>query len=204
MEDIPVIAFSVGWREIFKNIAAKNSILFVEGIQEAIRQAKASGLTVDGTPHDAHWNSAGHAIAGEIILRHLNDIGHLHKRDRSIPKSQPKYTDVLRKYRPASDHIIPFGKLTLISLTPRNSKGFRPIEGPYPEWHMPRKVRWMVATEASVNLEGEPKSNTSYSLRIRVLSQVVPQSFKVLLMGPPYWKRILILPTSGTPLTQSR
>jgi hypothetical protein len=41
----------------------------------------------------------------------------------------------------------------------------------------------MVAPEASVNLEGEPKSDTSYSLHIKVLSQAVPQSLKVVLNG---------------------
>jgi len=88
---------------------------------------------------------------------------------------------VLRKYRPVSDYIIPFGKLTLFSLTPRNSNGFGPIEGPYPEWHMPKKVRWMVAPEASVKVNAEVKSDTSCVLHIRVLTQAVPQSLKVLL-----------------------
>jgi len=182
-----MVAFSVNrpdWiGSTFRDICKRNSIDFISRIPEAIEKAKRSGLKVDGLPYDGHWNSVGHSIAGEIILRHLSDIGHLHKRDRSIPKSQPKYTDVLRKYRPASDYIIPFGKLNLLSLTPRNSNGFGPIEGPYPEWHMPRKVRWMVAPEASVNLKGESKSDASYSLYIRILSQIAPQSFKVLLNG---------------------
>lgn len=185
--DAQMVAFSVDreyWTgSTFQDICKKNSIDIISRIPEAIEKAKRSGLKVDGLPYDGHWNSVGHSIAGEIIFRHLSDIGHLHKRDRSIPKSQPKYTDVLRKYRPASDHIVPFGKLNLLSLTPRNSNGFGPIEGPYPEWHMPRKVRWMVAPEASVNLKGESKSDTSYSLYIRVLSKITPQSFKVMLNG---------------------
>lgn len=185
--DIPMVAFSVNdpkWIGFtFQNICKENSIDFIHGILLAIAEAKKSGIIVDGLPYDGHWNSAGHSIAGKIILSYLNEGGYLYKRDRSIPKSQPAYRDVLRKYRPASDDFIPIRKLTLVSLTSRNSGGFGPLEGPYPKWHMPRKVRWMVAPEASVNLEGEPKSDTSYSLHIRVLSQAVPQSLKVVLNG---------------------
>ena len=100
----------------------------------------------------------------------LNKAGYLYKRDRSVPPGP-------------SDNVISVDRLALSKLTFRNSGGFGPLEGPYPKWHMPRKVRWMVAPEASVNLEGEPKSDTSYSLHISVLSQAVPQSLKVLLNG---------------------
>jgi hypothetical protein len=100
----------------------------------------------------------------------LNKPGYLYKRDRSVPPAP-------------SDNVISVDRLALSKLTFCNSDGFGPLEGPYPKWHMPRKVRWMVAPEASVNLEGEPKSDTSYSLHIKVLSQAVPQSLKVVLNG---------------------
>ena len=185
--DMPMVAFSVDaskWMgSTLQDICEENSIDFIPGIPEAIAQAKKSGIVVDGFPYDAHWNSAGHAIAGEIILQHLKDKGYLHKRDRSIPKTNHEASVLLNKYRPASDYIIPFGKLTLLSLTPRNSNGFGPIEGPYPKWHMPRKVRWMLAPEASVKMGAEVESDTNYYLHIRVLSQAVPQRLEVLLNG---------------------
>lgn len=185
--DIPMLAFLVDastWMEsTIRDICEAHSIDFIRGIPEAVAEAKKSGTIVDGSPYNTHWNGAGHAIAGERILHHLNDKGHLHKRDRSIPESQAAYADVLKKYRPAWDHIIPFEKLDLLRLTPRNSSGFGPIEGPNPARHMPRKVRWMVSPRASVKVGAEVESDKGCYLHIRVLSHAVPQSFKVLLNG---------------------
>jgi len=185
--DIPMAAFSVDatkWvGSTFQDICDEHSIDFIHGLPAAIAEAKKSGVIVDGLPYDGHWNSAGHAIAGEMILRHLKDRGYVQKWDRSIPRSQAVYRDMLRKYRDNLDDMIPVGKLTLLSLTPGNSSGFGSIEGPYPEWHMPGKVRWMVAPEASMKLEGDLKIDANYFLHIRVLSQAVPQSIKALLNG---------------------
>lgn len=183
--DIPMLAFSVDeptWTgRTFQDICKEHSIDFVEGIPEAIEEAKKAGVVVDGLPYDAHWNGRGHAIAGEIILRRLNDKGHLHKREGSIPGRYAASPDLLKKYGPPSDDSIPVRNLSVLNLTHRNSNGFGELEGPYPEWKMPRKVRWMVSTEASVSLGGRVKKNATFRLDIRVLSQAIPQSFKILL-----------------------
>jgi|GEM_PF-855094 len=185
--DMPMLAFSVDepkWTGCtFQDICKEHSIDFIEGIPKAIAEAKKSGVVVDGSPYDAHWNGRGHAIAGEMILRRLNDKGHLHKRGGSIPGRYTASADLLKKYRPPLDDSIPVRNLSVLNLTHRNSNGFGELEGPYPEWKMLRKVRWMVSPEASVSLDGEAKKNATFRLDIRVLSQAIPQSFKILLNG---------------------
>ena len=71
----PVISFCVdkkAWAgEAFTEICDRVDVRFIRGIPEAVMEAKKSGIVVDGSFYDSHWNKAGHSIAGEIILRYL-------------------------------------------------------------------------------------------------------------------------------------
>jgi hypothetical protein len=182
---IPVFAFSVDaapWvGPIFQDICDQLSIDFIPGIPEAVAEAKKSGVVVDGLPYDGHWNGAGHAIAGEIILRYLRDNGELRKRKRNTPKTDGKSSALLDRYAPPSFDAIPVEKLSLAALTSRNSDGFGELEGPYPKWNMPAKVRWMVSPEATIKLVNNGEKGKEFRLNIRILSKSVPQSFTVLL-----------------------
>jgi len=181
---VPMVSFSVdepNWvGQTFRDICEKHSIDFIEDVPRAIARAKQSGLVVDGQPYNTHWNGKGHAIAGEIILRHLNENGYLSKWNRSKPGSDSGRDDFLKKYRPPSEGEVPFERISLLDLTHGNSNGFGQVEGPYPEWNMPRKVRWMTSPEASMTLVGDKKGGL-LQIDLRVLSQVVPQSFSILL-----------------------
>jgi hypothetical protein len=98
--NVPVVSFSVDAEDLFEEISKRASIEFIRGVNAAVSQAKSSGLTVDGTPYDAHWNDVGQAIAGKVIYRYLVGNGYL---NRKVPKSgrpQRPYDDVLRPYRP--------------------------------------------------------------------------------------------------------
>lgn len=185
--DTPMLAFSVDvakWMgSAFQDICEENSIDFIPGIPQAIAKAKQSGIVVDGLPYDGHWNSVGHAIVGEIILRYLKGKGYLHKQDRSIPKTDPKASALLNKYKPVSDDIVSIDELSIVTLSCRNSEGFGNLEGPYPQWHMPRKVRWMTAPKAAAKLAWRGKLDVRYSLHMKVLSQAMPQSLIVLFNG---------------------
>ena len=70
----PVIAFRAGgWQsnwppEIFPEICKKHNIFYLPGVQDFLSTAQKKGYTVNGTPHDSHWNNTGHTIAGKYIL----------------------------------------------------------------------------------------------------------------------------------------
>ncbi len=70
--DIPIIAFSVNETEyskgVFFAICRSYGIYWINGVPEAISEAKKSGKKVDNEPYNGHWNRTGHAIAGEEIL----------------------------------------------------------------------------------------------------------------------------------------
>ena len=70
-----IVAFSVdhpNWLgNTYSNICNKYGICYIHGIPEAVKEAKESGLRVDGSPHDSHWNNVGHSIAGKIIFDYL-------------------------------------------------------------------------------------------------------------------------------------
>ena len=73
-----VIAFSANSRhdwtiDTFKTIANRNKMLFIDGVYQAVGAAKALGETVDFAPHDYHWNSNGHRIAGDVIANYFRD-----------------------------------------------------------------------------------------------------------------------------------
>lgn len=76
---IPVVAFSACGRpnsiqvKEFSNICHDLGIFYIKNVTAAIREAKASGVIVNGQPYDAHWNNNAHAIAGEIIANYLID-----------------------------------------------------------------------------------------------------------------------------------
>lgn len=73
--DVPVVAFEVSPsyldEELFPEICDRAGILFVPGVRAALDSAEAAGTPIDFSPHDGHWNSNGHAVAGERILRFL-------------------------------------------------------------------------------------------------------------------------------------
>ena len=74
----PVVAFSVDRppvEGVYSRIAREKGIRFVEGVPDTIAAARARGEEVDFRPYDAHWTSRGHAIAAEVILRHLVETG---------------------------------------------------------------------------------------------------------------------------------
>lgn len=52
----------------------------VPGVAEAVAAAALSGIRIDGGKYDSHWNGAGHAIAGRVILDHLH---------RELPARRP-------------------------------------------------------------------------------------------------------------------
>lgn len=71
----PIVAFSVNkpkWLgDTFSDICSKYAIHYVYGIPEAMKRAKESGIVIDGSPYDSHWNDVGHSITGKIILDYL-------------------------------------------------------------------------------------------------------------------------------------
>lgn len=70
-----IVAFSASkpkWLgDTFSDICSKYAIHYVYGIPEAMKKAKESGIVIDGSPYDSHWNDVGHSIAGKIILDYL-------------------------------------------------------------------------------------------------------------------------------------
>lgn len=77
----PIVAFNVDKPEwlgdTYIRICNSLGIHFVPGVPEAVQSAKNEGVVVDGSPHDLHWNAAGHAIAGRLIRDYLRVHGFL-------------------------------------------------------------------------------------------------------------------------------
>lgn len=71
----PIVAFSVDYPKwlgnTYSDICNKYGICHIHSIPEAVKEAKESGLRVDGSPYDSHWNNVGHSIAGKIIFDYL-------------------------------------------------------------------------------------------------------------------------------------
>ena len=101
---------------------------------------------------------------------------YLIRRDRSKKKIPPLHRDILGKYKPSSDGLeLTAEKLKLTELNSSNSKGFGHMEGPYPQWNMLNKVRWMVAPQASFNFFERNSESSPLLLRISVLTPSAPQ-----------------------------
>jgi hypothetical protein len=74
--DVPVVAFlatdNPKWLgDAFPDICRRAAIHYVQGIPEAVQNAKLHGVVVDGSPYDSHWNNTGNAIAGRMLLSYL-------------------------------------------------------------------------------------------------------------------------------------
>jgi len=85
-------------------------------------------------------------------------------------------------------------KVGLLTPSSENATGFDRVEGPYPDWRMPNKVRWMVSPNASVEFVGEDEGRDLYLLKMRVLAMATPQSLSVSLNEKPLLTRRLEFP----------
>jgi len=75
--NMPIVAFSCDdlqpYTDAFKEISSNHSITFLEDVASSIRGAERGG-TVVKAKDKAHWNEAGHRIAGEVISTYLRKI----------------------------------------------------------------------------------------------------------------------------------
>ena len=77
--DKPLITFNAKmydefpgwWSDAFEKIAMKNNFIFLSQITDSLTAARDSGIKIDGTPKNEHWNSTGHAIVGKLLLNYL-------------------------------------------------------------------------------------------------------------------------------------
>lgn len=71
----PFVAFSATkpkWiGNSFENLSVEYNFYYISDIPIIIQDNKNSGIKVDGSPYDPHWNNVGHAIAGERIFDFL-------------------------------------------------------------------------------------------------------------------------------------
>lgn len=58
--------------EAFAELCRISRLRCLPDVHEAVAAAALSGMRIDGGDNDAHWNGAGHAIAGGVILDHLH------------------------------------------------------------------------------------------------------------------------------------
>jgi hypothetical protein len=57
--------------EVFAELCRISRLRCLPDVHEAVAAASLSGKQIDSGDYDAHWNGAGHAIAGRVILDHL-------------------------------------------------------------------------------------------------------------------------------------
>ena len=71
-----------------------------------------------------------------------------------------------------------------VSLISTALRGFGFLEGPYPQWNMPRPVRWLEGREAEIRFRGDA-GGRPFLLRMNVRSIATEQRIEVLLNGVP-------------------
>ena len=71
-----------------------------------------------------------------------------------------------------------------VSLISSAFRNFGFLEGPYPQWNMPRPVRWMEGREAEIRFRGDA-GRRPFILRMNVRSIAPDQRIEVLLNGVP-------------------
>lgn len=81
-DGVPIVAFNVvppGTGDYamaaFEQLCRIEGLSCVPDLRPALAAAQRAGVRIDGGPGDAHWNQAGHAIAGTEILRFLEAQG---------------------------------------------------------------------------------------------------------------------------------
>jgi hypothetical protein len=57
--------------EVFAELCRISRLRCLPDVHEAVAAASLSGKQIDSGGGDGHWNGAGHAIAGRVILDHL-------------------------------------------------------------------------------------------------------------------------------------
>ncbi|NKB23711.1 MAG: hypothetical protein GKR87_04910 [Kiritimatiellae bacterium] len=96
--DTPLLAFSIyggGIESLYKQICQDLSFHFVSGVTDAVIAQKNQGLIVTGMEAgqeiDSHFNDAGHAIVGGMLLEYMMRAGLLesHKQERSFDLNRP-------------------------------------------------------------------------------------------------------------------
>jgi len=133
-----------------------------------------------------------------------------------LPRGQDPYTiDFSGNSNPSPNHLgriwygnnlrwsgpLEIDKIGLASLDLQNSNGFGLLEGPYPQWNMARKVRWMESQKASLRFVVRPGAGSNYALKARVLTSATPQRLKILLDGKGILQNKLELPYKWYSLT---
>lgn len=78
----PVVAFCAGQSDFewsrgdhYEKISRENGIYYLSSFPNAMQRLNDSGVRVDFTPINKHWNETGHAAAGKIISDFLKEQG---------------------------------------------------------------------------------------------------------------------------------
>lgn len=83
--DIPIISFNARiysdfpewWSLTFSQIANDISFVYLHQVSDSLNFARSSGIIIDGSPIDEHWNSTGHAIVGKILKEYLENNNYI-------------------------------------------------------------------------------------------------------------------------------
>jgi lysophospholipase L1-like esterase len=87
--------------------------------------------------------------------------------------------------------------LSLELMGPSNCRGFTHVEGPYPQWEIPFRFRWVTAPEATIQLwSGAEDETGGRSFRLHLGSHATAQEVTLELDQRP-WARLCWGPTAG-------
>lgn len=131
-----------------------------------------------------HLNDKGSYELARLIasqIRQHQEIHTIYTTNKKSSRNLPVTIQVLSKAIAVDK--LSIHDVNLARLEALTSQGFGPLEGPYPEWNMPHKVRWMLHKKAVVRFVHQEDPSVKPVLRIKAMTMTKPQDLKVYLNG---------------------
>ena len=133
-----------------------------------------------------HYNESGSRELARLIAQRLTedpDVQRLHTAHRGRASMPTRVLQVaMTADRPPEP--VPMAADVSVSLISSSLRGFGFLEGPYPQWNMPRPVRWLEGHEGEIRFRGDA-SGKPFILKMNVRSIAPDQKIEVLLNGAP-------------------
>jgi lysophospholipase L1-like esterase len=183
-----------------KRVYGENFPVFVGGLHKLnaryVRYARDAGVKVlditsvtdqwgdDHFKDFLHFNDAGSEALAALLASKLaedGDVRRLHASHRGRTSMPTRVFEAAVAFdRPPES--LPEAADVSVSLISTSLRGFGFLEGPYPQWNMPRPVRWLEGKEGEIRFRGDT-GGKRFILRINVRSIAPDQKIEVLLNG---------------------
>jgi hypothetical protein len=186
-----------------KRVYGENFPVFVGGLHKLnthyVRYARQAGVKVidvtgitdqwgDEYFKDfLHYNEAGSLELARLVAQRLaedTDVRRIHSSHRGRTAMPTRVLQSVIAFDRAPEPLPAVADIS-ISLISSSLRGFGFVEGPYPQWNMPRLVRWLEGREGEIRFRGDDTGQKAFVVRLTVRSIAPDQKLEVLLNGIP-------------------